>query len=118
MKSRLGFGHSSASSWAMRSSYSTPAAFISAIFSVLIRSSCLRRTASGSSTIASTSVSTSSAYTGEARSSTPTASSRYSESDWFKEKSRCSSGLISTVRPRIASPGTTSMRRAWRKVRK
>ena len=39
----------------------TAEAFISAIFSVLSRSSCLRRTASGFSTIASTSVRTSSA---------------------------------------------------------
>jgi hypothetical protein len=45
----------------MRSSYSTPAAFISAIAWSLSRSSCLRSTTSGFSQIDSTSVSTSSA---------------------------------------------------------
>ena len=71
-----------------------PAAFSSAIFSVLSWSSCLRRArrpgSRGSTRPASARRARRSA---PARSSSASVSSRYSDSVWWSEKSRCSSGV-------------------------
>ena len=94
----------------MRSSYSTPAAFISAIFSVLSWSSCSQqddvRVLEDRLDQRQHVERVGRRRRGRAA---PSVSSRYSDSVWLSEKSRCSSALTSTTRPRTASSGTTSM---------
>ena len=80
----------------MRSSYGTPSSFSSATSRPFARSTCRLRITSGSSRIDSTTVRASTAYVGDAGSSSSSADSAKSESAWWSEKSHWRSSATTT----------------------
>ncbi len=87
------------SSSSIRSSYSSPSAFISAIASPRASLACAIKTGKGSSRIASTTDSTLSVYSSDSGSSRSNASSANEASGWLSAKSSCRWEASRSVRP-------------------
>src|SRR5262249_20552929 len=105
-----GCGYVTASSSCIRSSYSSPSAFIRSTASPRARNCCAASTCRGLSSVDSITDTTSSAYAGDSRSSSSSAASANGDSGWFSAKSSCRSTVSRTVRPcssGSASPSTT-----------
>jgi hypothetical protein len=105
-----------------------PCAFISATASPLALLRWAASTCRGASSVASTTLRTSSAYVGDSRSSSSSAATANGDSGWSSAKSGCSSTVSRTVRPSASGTASRStvparssalkMRIAWRTSRR